>query len=330
MSGLRRAKSCLFPMVLSMVCAIALDEAGVGEEASAAKAGAKLQVSGVYPHLAVFSTNGECGIGAVVPWAGKLWMITYPPHATTGSADKLYEIDPQLNMTVRPESVGGTHACRLVHRESNQLIIGPYFIDAQGNVRACDLQKLKGRMTAVARHLTDPANKVYFFDMEGAIYEVDVHSLAVRLLFEKPVPGWHGKGGYTAQRRFVIANNGEEAVGRKKHAYLAGADAKGPEDVGALAEWDGKEWRIVERRQFTDVTGPGGIYGSPNDKSPLWAIGWDRRSVILMLLDNGQWHRFRVPKASHCYDPRHGWYTEWPRIREIAPGKLMMDVHGMF
>lgn len=329
MSGLRRAKSCLFPIVLSVVCALAVAEVAVAAD-SAAKAGAKLQVSGVYPHLAVFSNNGECGIGAVVPWAGKLWMITYPPHATTGSTDKLYEIDPQLNMTARPESVGGTHACRLVHRESNQLIIGPYFIDAQGKVRACDLQKLRGRMTAVARHLTDPANKVYFFDMEGAIYEVDVHSLAVTLLFEKPVPGWHGKGGYTAQGRFVIANNGEDAVGRKKHAYLAGADAKGPEDAGALAEWDGKKWRIVERRQFTDVTGPGGIYGSPNDKSPLWAIGWDRRSVLLMLLDNGQWYRFRVPKASHCFDPRHGWYTEWPRIREIAPGKLMMDVHGMF
>ena len=68
-------------------------------------AAGKLQVSGVYPHLAAFSTNGECGIGAVVPWAGKLWMITYPPHATTGSADKLYQIDPQLNVVIRPESV---------------------------------------------------------------------------------------------------------------------------------------------------------------------------------------------------------------------------------
>ncbi len=307
-----------------------LTESVAGTDGPTGGKGDKLQVSGVYPHLAVFSTNGECGIGAVVPWAGKLWMITYPPHATSGSADKLYEIDPQLNVTIRPESVGGTHACRLIHRESKQLVIGPYFIDAQGKVRACDLSKLKGRMTAVARHLTDPANKVYFFDMEGAIYEVDVHSLAVARRFEKPVPGWHGKGGYTAQGRLVIANNGEEAVGRTKHVYLAGSDARGPEDAGVLAEWDGRAWRIVERRQFTDVTGPGGIYGSPDDKSPLWSIGWDRRSVLLMLLDGGQWRRFRLPKASHCYDPRHGWYTEWPRIREAAPGKLMMDVHGMF
>lgn len=28
------------------------------------------------------------------------------------------------------------HANRMIHRESNQLIIGPYFIDDKGNVRA--------------------------------------------------------------------------------------------------------------------------------------------------------------------------------------------------
>ena len=125
----------------------------------------------------MFSSSGECGIGAVVPWAGKLWMITYPPHEPRGGRDKLYAVDSQMNVEIRPESVGGTHACRMIHRESKQLIIGPYFIDAQGRVRAADVHKLVGRLTAVARHLTDPAHKVYFYDMEGAVYEVDVHSL---------------------------------------------------------------------------------------------------------------------------------------------------------
>jgi hypothetical protein len=291
---------------------------------------AKLQVSGIYPHLAVFNQYGECGIGATAPWAGKLWLITYPPHEPHGSSDKLYEIAPDLSITARAESVGGTHACRMIHRESNQLIIGPYFIDAKGNVRACDLKKLAGRMTAVARHLVDPANKVYFIDMEGAIYEVDVHSLAVTRIFDKPAPGWHGKGGYTAQGRLVITNNGEMAAGKAPTQYLATPAATSPEDAGVLAEWDGKTWRIVRRRQFTDVTGPGGIYGSPDDQSPLWAVGWDRRSVILELLDQGKWSTFRLPKASHAFDPSHGWYTEWPRIREATTGRWMMDMHGMF
>jgi len=288
-----------------------------------------LCISGIYPHLAAFSHSGECGIGVVVPWADRLWYLTYPPHAPQGSSDKLYEIATDMTMTVRPESVGGTHANRLIHRESNQLIMGPYFIDAKRNVRAADLAALHGRMTATARHLTDPANKVYFFDMEGALYEVDVHSLAVTQLFPKPVPGWHGKGGYTGQGRLVIANNGERWAGDRGLGNLeAGGPAEHPEDAGVLAEWDGKKWGIVERRQFTDVTGPGGIHGAPDDTAPVWAMGWDRRSVMLKVLAAGEWSTYRVPKGSYTFDPKHGWYTEWPRIREVAPGRFLMVMHG--
>jgi hypothetical protein len=298
-------------------------------------AAAPLEISGIYPHLAAFNgvgefvSNGECGIGAVVPWAGRLWFLTYPPHSTKGSNDKLYAIGSDMSLDVRPESVGGTHANRMVHAESQQLIIGPYFIDAKGTVRACDVKnQLVGRMTAVMRHLSDPANLVYFYDMEGAVYEVDVHSLAVKKLFAKPVPGWHGKGGYTAQGRVVISNNGENVSGKAPDGYLAALPPKKAEDAGVLAEWDGNEWRIIERHQFTDVTGPGGIHGAPDDGAPLWAVGWDRRSVIVKLLDGGIWSTFRVPKGSYSFDPRHGWFTEWPRIREVGGGKFLMVMHG--
>lgn len=307
-----------------------------GQSDGARERAEPLRISGIYPHLATHNqpedvadrpNHGECGIGAVVPWAGRLWYISYPQHKTTGSNDKLYEVAPDLSLTIRPESVGGTHACRMIHRESEQLILGPYFIDRDRNVRSPDLKRLRGRMTAVMRHLTDPANKVYFFDMEGAIYEVDVHSLEVKQLFTKPVPGWHGKGGYTAQGRVVIANNGEHGSAAAYRHLLVGGPAQG-EEAGALAEWDGEEWRIVERKQFCEVTGPGGIHGSPDATSPLWATGWDRRSVIVKLLDRGEWSTFRLPKASHSFDPRHGWFTEWPRIREIAPERPMMCMHG--
>ena len=82
------------------------------------------QVSGVYPHLTVHNAEGECGTGAVVPWAGKLWLITYGPHLPDGSSDRLWEIDPSLAIASRPESVGGTPANRMVHPETNQLLIG--------------------------------------------------------------------------------------------------------------------------------------------------------------------------------------------------------------
>ncbi|MEX2214650.1 MAG: hypothetical protein WD768_11010 [Phycisphaeraceae bacterium] len=322
--------TALFALHLSRVAA---------QEAQPAK---HRQISGVYPHLTtygIYSENGahtkgghdECGIGAVVPWAGRLWMINYAPHMPRGSEHKLFSIDAGLDMKVHPQSVGGTPAGRMIHRESNQLLIGPYLIDAKGAVRVITPAAMPARITAITRHLTDPANQVYYYDMEGALYEANVRTLKATKLFAKPVPGWHGKGAYVTQGRLVVSNNGEHAAGSYKPLLVGGA-AKNDDEAGVLAEWDGKDWRIVERKQYTDVTGPDGIFGGKgaSDDAPLWAMGWDRRSLRLKLLDGGTWHTFLLPKASLNNDAKHGWYTEWPRIREIGNGRFMMDMHGMF
>jgi hypothetical protein len=292
-----------------------------------------VQVSGIYPHLAMFNAEGECGTGAVVPWAGRLWVITYGPHLPKGSSDKLYEIGASLDQRIRPESIGGTPANRMIHAESQQLFIGPYAIDATGGVRAIAYTNMFGRHTGLARHLTDPAGRIVFATMEEGIYDVDVRTLAPTTLWadeqvktgrKADLPGYHGKGFYAAQGRYIYANNGD-------HAPEARSNPNVPS--GVLAEWDGRAdaWRIVRRNQFTEVTGPGGIRGNPPDDDRAWSIGWDHRSLILMLLDAGRWHAYRLPKASHSYDGAHGWNTEWPRIREVGePGQLLMTMHGSF
>ena len=61
--------------------------------------------SGIYPHLAYYNNEGECGTGAVVNWADRLWVITYGPHLPYGSSDKLYEITSDLQQIVREESI---------------------------------------------------------------------------------------------------------------------------------------------------------------------------------------------------------------------------------
>ena len=141
-----------------------------------------IKISGTYPNLAVFSNEGEIGIGALVPWAEKLWFVTYPPHQPNGGADKLWMLDSNLTLVARSESVGGTHANRMIHDESQQLIIGPYFIDTNCSVRVVPSNRMTGRLTGNARHLSDPANKVYFASMEEGFYAVDVHTLAVTTL----------------------------------------------------------------------------------------------------------------------------------------------------
>ena len=335
--------------VLSILCFVALinfnckegiTQSGDNNPRDQASTVKPLQISGVYPHLAVFNegnglpcvgNGGEGGIGAITPWAGKLWMVTYSAHCPGGSSDKLYSIDDKLQLHIHPESVGGTPANRLIHTSSKQLITGPYFIDERGAVRVIPPSVMPGRWTATATHLKDPANMVYFCDMEGALFEVNVHSLAVNKLFQKPIPGWHGKGGYTAQNKLILANNGEhQKFDIDQKLLQVGTEPKNKEEMGVLATWDGSNWEIIERKQFTDVTGPGGIYGSPDMNSPAWSIGWDKRSVILKLLDGGKWFTYRLPKATHTYDHWGGWYTEWPRIREIGDDKMLMDMHGMF
>ncbi len=320
-------------MILNMNYSIFLTAfAMMLNSSSMIQAAEPLSISGIYPQLATFNEEGECGTGAVVPWANRLWVISYAPHKPTGSTDKLYEITPSLEQIIRPESIGGTPANRMIHQESKQLFIGPYVIGEDGTVRVIPYEKMFGRPTGLARHLTDPANKIVFATMEEGIYEVDVHTLAVKELWadeqskqgrKADLPGYHGKGFYAAQGRYVYANNGD-------HDRAALKDPNVPS--GVLAEWDGKadQWSIVRRNQFTDVTGPGGIAGNPPGDDRLWSIGWDDRSLILMLLDGGKWLSYRLPKASNCYDGAHGWNTEWPRIRDIGEDTLLMTMHGQF
>jgi hypothetical protein len=336
--------------------------------ASLASAAAPVGVSGIYPHLTVFNSDPkrerpamENGLGAVVPWAGKLWSLTYTSHDLGRGNDKLFTISPDLTLEIRPESVGGTHACRLIHRESQQLFIGCYAVDAAGKVRVIPRDKLPGRLTALARHLTDPANKVLYLAQEGAVYEVDVHTLAVTELFKKPVEGWHYKGAWTAQGRYFVSANGEEpapspfwkvdytsAATKQLTEDLTSQYLQAPrtpraaprtfgqtlwrgvsEDIGSLAEWDGKKWTVLARRQYLDLAGPGGITGATSDDEPVWAMGWDLRSAFVHVRENsGRWTLYRLPKASYTADGVNGSNTEWPRINAIGDGRRLMFLHN--
>lgn len=300
-----------------------------------------LQISGIYPHLAYYNNEGECGTGAVVPWADRLWIITYGPHFPLGSSDKLYEVTPDLQLVTFEGSIGGTPANRMIHNESNQLFIGPYAIDANRNVRVISYEDMPGRHTGNARHLFDPAGKIYFGTMEEGFYEVDVNSLEVTTIHKDGniirregqmaqenlmLLGAHGKGLYSGQGVMVYSNNGETG-----QAALERFDV----EAGALYEWDGKDWTLVRRNQFVEVTGPGGIYGNKNPETdPVWATGWDHKSVLLGVRNPATgWDFYRLPKASHTYDGAHGWNTEWPRIRDVGTEgnpDYLMTMHGMF
>lgn len=271
-------------------------------------------ISGVFPDLAVTVDEvpgSETGIGALMPWADRLWMVTYVAHIR-GSGTGLFEIGADLRMVKRPESVVGTYANRMIHPQSKQCIIGPHFIDARRNVRTCDA--VKGhRLTATLTHLDQPAEKVYFLTMEGLLLEVDVRSLEARQVAdvkkELGIKGpAHFKGGFTGAGRVVVANNSYDEQ-----------DVLGKNHEGRLAEWNGKTWTILERTAFCEVMGT---------RDVIYATGWDTASCLLKVFAKGRWSTYRLPKASHCFD--HAWFTEWPRIREVETERFLMHMHGMF
>jgi hypothetical protein len=267
------------------------------------------------PNLGVAADStaprSEAGIGALMPWADALWAVSYNSHtARTGTNLWLYHIGEDLKIS-RIKRHDGTHANRLIHKESSQCFIGPFAIGATGGIR--EIKDLfNHRLTSTFRHLTDPANRVYMLTMEGLLFEVDVTTLkateAVNVLTALNIKARpHFKGGFTAQGRVVIANNGF-------YNY-------GDNDAG-LFEFDGKSWRALSRKPHMDVA------ARQDMGQVLFCTGWDEMSVLFSALVEGKWQRYRLPKASHAF--QHAWQTEWMRIREVETEHYLMDIQGMF
>ncbi|MFE9043429.1 hypothetical protein ACFYOG_21325 [Streptomyces sp. NPDC007818] len=284
------------------------------------------QISGVYPSLAQIGDFGpprsELGIGSLMPWNGKLYVQNYNSHkAASGGGVSLRRVHEDLSMEVVPETLGvdGTYTNRFVHYPTGLLVLGPHVVDRHHKIRTVpELAPL--RTCGTARHLTKPDTHVYVLAMEGELFELDLNTLACTQIFDlNEELGTEGEGKvhykdcYTSFGRLVVCSNeyGEEE--------WAGGAAR-----GRLAEYDGSTWRVIEDKPFTAIGGRHEFGGT------IFATGWDQASAILQVFteEDGRWTRYRLPKASHCFD--HKWQTEWPRIREVEHERLLMDHHGMF
>jgi len=281
-----------------------------------------VNVSGVFPHLTVFggmaAPRSETEISTLLPWAGKLWMVSYVAHlARSGSGTGLFSIDSNLNLTKHEESVVGTYANRLVHSESNQILIGPHVIDMQGKIATIDEFRTH-RLAATMSHPDDPKNKALYLTMEGLLYEVDLQTLKATVLFNlldeleiAPDAYSHFKAGYQIDGKIFVTNNTYED-----------RDFSTTQQDGRLAMYDGSSWQIVERNPYVEVN------GRKNMGKAVFATGWDRASAKLKVMIGDEWSTYRLPKASHTFD--HMFTTEWPRIREVETERFLMDCHFMF
>ena len=309
-------------LIALLVCA--LSSLALAQEVEKKSEAQPIQVNGVFPNIttiAEYNTPTEAGIGALLPWAGRLWFVSYVAHIR-GEGTGLYWVDEKMQMHKHPASVVGTFTNRYIHVPTTQAFLGPHVIDAKGNVRT--IEAIKGhRLTSTMDHLTDPTNKVYMLAMEGEFFEVDVRTLEAKQLFnlvkELGITFKQGKEhfkcGYTAHGRVVVANN----------SYYE-ADYLGEQEAGRLAEWDGKTWTVLEKKPFVEVAGKslsGGGIGNP-----IFATGWDKASAILKVFAAGKWSTWRLPKGAQTFD--HAYNTEWMRIRDAQTERFLMDLHGLF
>ena len=248
-----------------------------------------IQVSGRYPHLAMFNHQGECGTGAVVPWADRLWVITYAPHLPNGSDDKLYEIDADLRRVIRPESVGGTPG-----RPADPPRIQP--TDHRPLLHRRAAQRARGAAQADAR----PADR------------------------RRPAPDRPGQQGLRLRHGGGLVRGGRPHAGRQqalrprrpRRPRQGGVHRPGPagrrqqrqrrRQQGRARRWPTRptpktprpraRWPSGTARTWRDRRAPA-VHRrhrprrhrrlAADDRSPLWAIGWDKRSVLLKLLDGG-------------------------------------------
>lgn len=285
-----------------------------------------LHVSGVFPSLAQVADFGpprsEIGIGSLMPWNGKLYVQNYNSHkAKSGGGVSLRRIDENMQMEVVAETFGvdGTYTNRFVHYPTGRLVLGPHVIDEHHTITTVP-ELAPVRVCGTSRHLTKPDTHVYVLAMEGEVFELDVMTLECTQIWdlnaELDTEGEakvHYKDCYTSFGRFVVCSN--------EYAEEEWANERAR---GRLAEFDGETWTILAKKPFTTIAGRHEFGGT------IFATGWDQASAILEVFTESDqtWTRYRLPKASHCFD--HKWQTEWPRIREVEHERLLMDHHGMF
>eukprot|EP01062_Namystynia_karyoxenos_P005752 TRINITY_DN11990_c0_g1_i1.p1 TRINITY_DN11990_c0_g1~~TRINITY_DN11990_c0_g1_i1.p1 ORF type:complete len:508 (+),score=168.09 TRINITY_DN11990_c0_g1_i1:83-1606(+) len=302
---------------------------------------ASVQVNGIFPHITATATSekvrSEAGTGALMPWADRLYMVSYLSVPKAGNGTGLYEIDPNMTMTKIADH-SSCYANRLLHPGTSQIVIGKWVIDTNRRVREITGDLGDNRLGGCAIHLTHPESMVYLLGMDGGLWEVDItpsSPLKARYLFdvvkELAIPSGqqpHFKAAYTQGGQLYVASNTfdwrdfEEDATQRDPGFRMG---------GRLGMFNGTAWTVLQHRAHYEIA------GRNNWGRVVYAVGSDSRSVTLSVRDVGdgscpssdnEWKTYRLPKASHAYD--HLWQTEWPRIREVETERFLLDAHGMF
>lgn len=280
------------------------------------------------------SFRSEHGVGALMPWAGALYIQTYLANSTGtldntgshGSGSGLWRLADQG----KPELVAldnGCHPARFVHKETSTLLIGIHAVDVNGNVStiprfAPDGASPTERVCGYARHLTSPTTKVYVFTMAGLLFEMTLADLSTTYI--NNVATVAGMTGATIHGKAIWSVTG---AGRVYMAFNNVPSTSGNADGGRLMSWDGTTFTSQDSGNNSWINVGGSFMGN----AYVWATGHDDLSGLLWLfhgLSAQAPRKFRIPFGSDQF--RHYFQQEWQRCRAVETEHYLLDHHGTF
>lgn len=255
----------------------------------------------------------EAGIGAVIPWAGKLWFNTYPAENGQGARVGLWSMDSTLTPTLeRSSSV--TSAARVV--ANNLLFISRFVIDTNGAIS--DITGFSANMRPAGYCVTGTGAQTYVWalSMMGEVWRITTtapytatlvaDNTALNLGAAQP----HGKAIWGKGSELFFALNGDGG----------GRLAKYDTGTGATTVLSSGDWPWIEVAGSFDGNGPA---------STFYAVGHDRKSVRLWMFPGGSTPvKFRLPLPSR--QQLDGWQHEWMRIRQVETERFLMHAYGGF
>lgn len=267
-------------------------------------------------------THSEHGIGAIIPWADRLYYSTYLATYNDGAGSRVGYIDKNFNDHVVLQT-NGIHTARFIHTATNQLLIGPCVIGVDGTLNHTIANLVGVRLSGFAKHIVSPDTMVYAMTMEGKLYEFDVTTGAdATLLIDVKATLSQTKVHYKACWTYAAPFAVTDRVIMVSNVQASPT----PADSGVLVAVDPVGLTASAKSYASWIEIAGHYY--PGNGGYTFAIGKDAKSALfgVMRTNSAEIYRYRMPQAGKVQD----WYIcqEWMRIRPVQTERMLMNAYG--
>ena len=281
---------------------------------------AKSSAIGVSSEFDDDNNMSECGVGALIPWADRLYYSTYLAMPGDGAGTKIGYIDRNYadHTVLQTDAI---HTGRFIHWETEQLCIGCVAVEKDGTAHTIS-DLLNVRVSGFAVHLSTPTTHVYALSMEGKLYSVNLTTYtATEIINIKTTLSqtyvhykacWTHAAPFGSTDRVVCVSNVQSSA----TAALSGA-VVAVDPIGLTAS---------VKLQDSAIEVAGQYY--PSNGGITYVIGKDHKSPFLgvMANNNGAVFKYRFPQWTKAQD----WYIsqEWMRIRPVTTERFLMNAYG--